>query len=403
MDFELRWATTDEDRAAAYRLRYELYVADQGLFLDVADHQRRWLTDEYDAVSRIALAEVDGEVVGTVRVTFGDEATFSASSRHQYDFERFTGVVDEDDLGIITQFLVRKRFRGHGQLPFELLHMAFACSAAHGLELLLGTCEPHLVNHYRHLGFQPFGKIFNHHTSGALVPIAVVFGDRAYLERLQSPMVSIHDHRTRPMDRVDHILTLIRNDERAIKSRGHDPEEHWAPIFGWLGQLPGLLGELTHDEASALLEKSHILRCRPADRIIMKGHVSRTLYVLLDGSLEVHDDGQILTTVEESGALVGEVAFFTENRRMHDVVVGPSGARLLALSASNLRRLITSGGQIAAKFLHYAALGLCEKLQKWAPQPADALARADAGQRLSTNPSTLATSAPANRAGAWHH
>lgn len=364
--FELRWAETEDDRAAAYRLRYDLYVTDQGLFKDVADHDRRWLTDSYDRVSRIALAEVDGAVVGTARLTFGGEAVFSEETRREYDLDRFAGVVDDAELCILARFLVRKEFRGNGMLSFQLLWTAWECAAVHGLELLLGSCEPHLLNRYRGLGSQPYGKLYNHPTSGALVPIAVVLGDLAHMRRIKSPMVSALARRTRPHDRVDHILPLIRSRDPTILSRGHDTERHWNAIFRWLsggsGPLSGILSELSWDEASLLMAKSHIIDCRAGDAIILKGHVSRTLYVLLQGTLEVFDGGRKVATVEESGALVGEVAFFTGGQRMSDVLAGPEGARVLALSAGNLQQIIDHHGPMAAKFLHYVVRGLCEKL-----------------------------------------
>ena len=65
-DYDIRLADTDDDRAAAYRLRYELYVEQQGLFGDVADHGRRWLTDERDEHAILSVAEAQG-----VRVFFG--------------------------------------------------------------------------------------------------------------------------------------------------------------------------------------------------------------------------------------------------------------------------------------------------------------------------------------------
>ena len=365
-NLELRWAETEDDKASAYRLRYDLYVTDQGLFQDVADHDRRWLTDAYDDVSRIALAEIDGEVVGTARLTFGGEATFSEATRREYDLDRFAGVVGDADLCILARFLVRKEYRGNGMLSFQLLWTAFECAAVHGLELLLGSCEPHLLNRYRTLGCQPYGKLYNHPTSGALVPIAVVLGDLAHVRRIRSPMVSALARRTRPHDQVDHILPLIKSREPAIRSRGHDEERHWNAIFAGLSRgkasLRGILRELSHEEASLLMAKSHIIDCRPGDAIILTGHVSRTLYVLLQGSLEVHDGGRTVATVEDSGALVGEVAFFTGGRRMSDVLAGPGGARVLALSAGNLQEIIHRHSPMAAKFLHYVACGLCEKL-----------------------------------------
>lgn len=361
-DFDLRWAETEEEKEAVYRLRYDLYVADQGLFRDVADHQRRWLTDEYDSVSHIALAEMDGEVVGTIRVTFGSEATFSAGTRREYDIDRFAGVVEGSDIGTITRLLVRRELRGGGVIPFQLLWSAFERAAVHDMEILVGSCEPHLVNRYRSLGFQPYGKLYNHPTSGALVPIAFVLGDVAHLRRIGSPMVSAVSRHPRPPDQVDHILAQVRSEDRSIRSRGHDEEEPWDELFRRLADLNDILSELSRDEASALLAKSHILDCRPADAIILTGHASRTLYMLLGGTLEVWDHGRRVATVEDRGALVGEVAFFTMGQRMSDVVAGPEGARVLALSAGNLQKIIRGYGPVAAKFLHYVACGLCGKL-----------------------------------------
>ena len=36
--YRIHRACTDSDRTSAYRLRYELYVEDQGLFHEIADH-----------------------------------------------------------------------------------------------------------------------------------------------------------------------------------------------------------------------------------------------------------------------------------------------------------------------------------------------------------------------------
>ncbi len=116
MDFDLRWTDRDEDRAAVYRMRYELYVEQQGLFKDTADHRRRWLKDGYDDVSRILLAEDGGQVVGTARLTFGRDTEFSVSSREEYDLDRFRGVVDDADISILTRLLVREEYRGRGVL-----------------------------------------------------------------------------------------------------------------------------------------------------------------------------------------------------------------------------------------------------------------------------------------------
>ena len=56
MTIQFRFAQNQKDREAVFRLRYELYVEEMGLFLEEADHERRWLFDHYDAHATIAMA-----------------------------------------------------------------------------------------------------------------------------------------------------------------------------------------------------------------------------------------------------------------------------------------------------------------------------------------------------------
>ena len=70
MNVTMRFASTDADRAAAYRMRYELYVTGQGLFADEADHERRWLIDEDDRHAHLILAECRGQIIGSVRINW---------------------------------------------------------------------------------------------------------------------------------------------------------------------------------------------------------------------------------------------------------------------------------------------------------------------------------------------
>lgn len=367
MQADLRWVTTEEERAAVYRLRYELYVEGQGLFHDEADHERRWLIDEDDADSRIAVAEVDGQVVGAARINWGGDAPFSDATRRSYDVSRFAGVVDERDVILLSRYVVRPEHRG-GMLAFQLIWKVCELAAERGAELILGSCEPHLVSHYRKLGVRPFGKLYNHSTNGLLVPIVLVTGDFEHLSRVDSPMLGVLRRRTKPVERLDEILARLAEDPAIVSQEQEDTQQYWAEVTHWLSDpqegVRGVLRELSRDEALVLLAKSHVLSCGAGDVLIGKGHVSRTLYVLLSGSLEVHDNGEMVALVEERGAVVGEVASLLSTPRISDVVAGPEGARVLALSDSNLREIIAGYGPLAAKFLLFVARGTCQKLME---------------------------------------
>lgn len=371
MDAEIRIAAGEEDRARAYRLRYELYVEDQGLFNDEADHERRWLTDHYDPDSHLFVAEIDGEVVGTTRMTLGADISFSDETRETYDLARFSGVVDERDMLVGTRLLVRSQYRG-GLLAFQLLWRGFEFAAERGVELIVCNCEPHLVGRYEKLGFRSYGRLYDHPTNGILVPLAVVAGDFTYLRKIGSPMLSPLSRRTKALDIVEDIVPLIVCDMPVVSQKLKEADDYLTAVTHWLDDadegIGGVLSDLSRDEAFVLLAKSHILRCEKGQALIRQEHVSRTLYILLSGSLEVYDDGEMVAQVTDRGSIIGEVAFFSGRRRMSDVVAGTEGARVLALSDGTLRELIASHGPVAAKFLQYVASGLCDKLMDRARQ-----------------------------------
>ena len=55
MEVKLYTATTEDQKEAAYRLRYELYVEDQELFQNEADHEAA--SDADDGKERHSLAQ----------------------------------------------------------------------------------------------------------------------------------------------------------------------------------------------------------------------------------------------------------------------------------------------------------------------------------------------------------
>ncbi len=89
-----RIAESVADREAAYRLRYEVYVAEQGKPYAEADRERRLLSDELDRESVfIAVTQEDGRPVGTQRSTWfnaGDPTAALAELFVLKNFERFS-------------------------------------------------------------------------------------------------------------------------------------------------------------------------------------------------------------------------------------------------------------------------------------------------------------------------
>ena len=64
-------AQTDKERKSIYELRYDIYVEEMKRYRSMADHENRQLIEPDDEHSRLYFAVEDGEVVGTMRLTWG--------------------------------------------------------------------------------------------------------------------------------------------------------------------------------------------------------------------------------------------------------------------------------------------------------------------------------------------
>lgn len=367
-NYAIRLASSDADRACAYSLRYELYVEHQRLFSDVADHEQRWLRDKADDHAAIWVAELEGEVVGTGRLHWGKELPFDAEVRETFDVDAFTDIIEESEIGVASRLLVRPAHRDTLVSVLLVVNMMQAV-VERGTELVLADCEPHLVNTWIRLGFRPFG-LCEHPTNGTLVRLALIAGDYEYTRSLGSPLAPVMKKWSKAGDSPQRLAARVSKSQRIV-SEMKDREQFWAAVEQTvsLEQLAGLLGDLSVEELNALLGNSLALDCDPESALIRKGHASRTLYVLLTGSLEVWDEGRKIVEVEAPGEVLGEVAFFSGSERMSDVLAGTRGARVLALSERNLQKLIQTQGAGAAKFLLMLTRGLSNKLRERSRPP----------------------------------
>lgn len=350
---------------AVYRFWYAHYVEAQGLFKTTADHAARRLTDGCDATARLFAATLDGEIVGTMRLNWGADAPFDAGTVADFSLEGFLQALKPAEIGVFSRLIVAERFRA-GFLAAALIQRAARFATEHGIELLFGDCELHLINRYTPLGLRPYGQLLNHPTSGLLIPMVLVRSDLAWLEQVRSPLTPIFTRRPPRPDAVDAVRPLVHDaravlltealvgTERfvaavsAVLSAHHD---HPYPLFAGLDD----------DQLRRLLRRAHLLDARPGDALILEGHVSRTLYVVLSGQVEVRVDGRVIASAGP-GAAVGEIAFFLRSPRSADVFVGADGAQVLALNNQAVHQLIDEDAGVAARFLLNMTRTLCGKV-----------------------------------------
>lgn len=360
-------AVGDDERAAIYRQRYEIYVEEMNRYGSIADHQHRWLVEEIDEVSRLFYAVRGGELVGSIRLTLGADGGLTPGLIDKYSLGPFLEEVPAEEIIVGERFMVNKPLRGTDVL-FQMFTTYMRLVNELRIQLMIGDCEPHLLNVYQALGFRPYApRNINSNDAGYLIPLVVVAEDIEYVRRLGSPLAEVmadfdEDHRIPAC--VERLVAAPRG---VTSERLTDIASYWHEVYGALEELEShrisLFDGLDDEQAQRCLRKSTILECRADDRILKAGNTAQNLYVLLSGTVEVRD-GDVVLAVIAPGEVFGEMAFLLGRPRSADVYAVADGTRVLSLSESSLHTLISEQPAIAAVLLLNVSRMLCWRLAR---------------------------------------
>lgn len=368
MDVEVRFATTEDERQAVYRLRYATYVEEMHVYTRQADHAHHWFQDSEDAAAHLMYAQVGDEVVGTLRVQLEAEGALPEPTASRFALERFRPLVSPEHICVVGRFMVRRDMRGTA-VPYRLIQESIRFQLSRGQELAFCDCQPHLLNLYMSLGFRPYLSPYDHPEFGVMVPLVLVLRDREHLEWVGSPLTALLPMDVAPSEVPERVAPLLAKARGVMSQELTDPDSYWREVHGLMGTArPPVFSGLSEQELQSVLASSHVIQCAPGDYLIRKGQVARTVFVVLSGALEVRDGERAVATASE-GEVLGEVAFLLSTARISDVCATGQGARVLCLSEKSLRALIDSSSRAAALLLLNLSRALAHKLVQRADSP----------------------------------
>lgn len=181
-------ACTQEQKQAAYRLRYDVCITELAKRMNSVDYEARIVVDDLDRHSHIFLAILDDEIIGTARLSFWRDIPLGSYEQF-YNLREWCGV--RQQLGIITRLVVQKHIRRLGvalQLTSELYRFALN----RGILLAFCHCTPGLTAFYEHLGWRRYCEPAAHPESGCVDRLLFLAHDVEHLERCQSPFLAIY-------------------------------------------------------------------------------------------------------------------------------------------------------------------------------------------------------------------
>ena len=363
-------AGCESEREAVFRFRYSVYVEELHRGVGTVDERRRWVRDPEDDDSTTLLLYTtagDGTVTGTARLRGWPPGAVPNAISDRFATVRFDGI---DRLGTaeLGRVMVRPDERGH----YGLVALACACyqlaSGELGADLVFLTCLTGLVRHYQRTGFRTYAAPLVPTTDGVTVPMVLVLSDRSYLDSVGSflaPLVGAFygAGERRPVDMspwaglFDADSAPVELDATAVWGRVQRLRAAAPPAPAFLDALDG---ETIHK----LADRGFLMTIDAGQLLTKKDLVQRELFVVLDGTFEVHDGDRRLCVVGR-GEVIGEIGFFGTAQRRRASVTALTRGQVLVLRRRWLDELRRSDPQCAADILFQLARALADRVAAW--------------------------------------
>ncbi|MCP5141147.1 MAG: GNAT family N-acetyltransferase [Chromatiales bacterium] len=365
---DIRIAVSDAEKERIYRFRYAVYVEEMGKKPGYADHAGKRLYDPLDDDATLLYADVDGELVATVRLNLAGDDGFDAYWNTIYHVDRWAAFPPRC-LSMTSRLMVAPAWRGSTVLAALLAHI-FRWARERGVRFDFCNCSPSLVEFYEQLGYRRYADGFMDEDAGYHVPLVFMTEDVEHMRAVRSPFW--RDARKLPANSegTDWFLRAFPEHAVHVNKRLVDTDGFWTLMEERLHADPrkgiGLLAGLDEEAARQFLDSGTVLPCKAGEVIIRPGDVGNEMFVVLDGVAEVRgvddDGGRHSLAVVGPGQIFGEIAFVAKTPRSAEVIA-KTDMDLLILTQPFLKRALKKMPEIVAPVLLNLSVILCERLR----------------------------------------
>jgi predicted GNAT family N-acyltransferase len=363
---ELAWAVTDEQKQAAYGLRYEIYHNELKWNLAGIDHEKKIVTDEIDENANILIATDNGKIVATVRAYLAIYAN--------PDFLKKVGLskfypLGYENIALNDKLIVHKDYR-NSLLTGTLLTMLYTEARNRSLKVGYLDCKPHLLSMYQQVGYRQYSENFEDEYKGFLIPLVMLLDDHEYLLEIQSPLYRIAKRYTYSEETREFYFKHFPSYER-LRPLSTLPEEMlWAYLTHGLlrnaGNLLSFFEGLNAEEVIEIIKQMTLIESQPNETLLNFGEESNGMYCVIKGEIEVlaspRHGGQLLSILG-AGETFGEIGFLTRIARTATLRTRTQ-SRILVITEKNFAKFEKNNPALAIKLLRNLFAILAERFNK---------------------------------------
>ena len=352
-------ATTDEERNAIYRLRYDVYIDEMNGAgrHDEADPRRRQFHDQWDERAYHFYAAERGRMVACARILLRRDGPMECEQH--FDLEQFPPAFP-DSVSMTSRLALHSEHRGsHVLKKLTCALYQFLCEEGQKFNFI--DCHTRLLPLYSRLGFRAYRPGFNHQKYTYVVPMVLVVDDLDHLEQVRSPFIPIARRYPRSVEGRKLLLQRFPGTGTVGAPAGrHEALSRHAMLERLVNGQNGssrsdMLSGLTLDDVKLLASLGHYVSCRTGDGVLQAGDPGREIFLILDGRFHVtgrihHSDQEEVrvSKILSVGDVFGEIRFLTEEIR-YASVMAMEDATLLVLNAKAMDRLVITAPKAAAK------------------------------------------------------
>jgi predicted GNAT family N-acyltransferase len=181
---DVRIAATLAERRAIYRLRYDVYIEEQGKPYPVPAANRELCDETDDACTHFYIGN-GTDVVAASRSYFGPLTPYLERA-----FGSAEQALSREQFHFVSRLCVTPAAR-HTLASWRLAKAAFIHGRALGVEISFLHCAVRLATLYGRLGYQPYRSPFEDVIAGTQLPLRLFAADERWLREHLSPFLPL--------------------------------------------------------------------------------------------------------------------------------------------------------------------------------------------------------------------